>query len=61
MEIWHRVAEMIRDAYTYIFYYHTNWAIGVRDNVNDVCGQNRPMAPNCCATTRDGCSCTESG
>ena len=42
VEIWHRVAEMIRDAYTYIFYYHTNWAIGVRDNVKDVCGQRSP-------------------
>ena len=42
VEIWHRVAEMIRDAYTYIFYYHTNWAIGARDNVHNVCGQVSP-------------------
>ena len=42
VEIWHRVAEMVRDAYTYIFYYHTNWAIGVRDSVHDVCGQTSP-------------------
>ena len=42
VEIWHRVAEMIRDAYTYIFYYHTNWVIGVRDNVHGVCGQVSP-------------------
>ena len=39
VEIWHRVQEMIRDAYTYIFYYHTNWVIGARDNVHNVCGQ----------------------
>ena len=38
VEIWHRVQEMIRDAYTYIFYYHTNWMIGTRDNVHNVCG-----------------------
>ena len=42
VEIWHRVAEMIRDAYTYIFYYHTNWTIGARDNVHNVCGQVSP-------------------
>ncbi len=42
VEIWHRVAEMIRDAYTYIFYYHTNWVIGARDNVHNVCGQVSP-------------------
>ena len=42
VEIWHRVVEMIRDAYTYIFYYHTNWVIGARDNVRNVCGQTSP-------------------
>jgi len=42
VKIWHQVAEMIRDAYTYIFYYHTNWVIGARDNVHDVCGQTSP-------------------
>ena len=42
VEIWHRVAEMIRDAYTYIFYYHTNWVVGARDNVHRVCGQTSP-------------------
>ena len=42
VEIWHRVAEMIRDAYTYIFYYHTNWVVGVRDGVHDVCGLVSP-------------------
>ena len=42
VEIWHRVAEMIRDAYTYIFYYHTNWVVGARDNVRNVCGQTSP-------------------
>ncbi len=42
VEIWHRVQEMIRDSYTYIFYYHTNWVIGARDNVHNVCGQTSP-------------------
>ncbi len=42
VEIWHRVQEMIRDSYTYIFYYHTNWAIGARDDVQNVCGQVSP-------------------
>ena len=34
VEIWHRIQEMIRDSYTYIFYYHTNWAVGARDGVS---------------------------
>ena len=42
VEIWHRVQEMIRDSYTYIFYYHTNWAIGARDDVQNVCEHVSP-------------------
>ncbi len=42
VEIWHRIQEMIRDSYTYIFYYHTNWAVGVRDGVHRICGQASP-------------------
>ena len=42
VEIWRRIQEMIRDSYTYIFYYHTNWAVGARDNVNNICGQTSP-------------------
>ncbi len=42
VEIWHRIQEMIRDSYTYIFYYHTNWAVGARDNVHRICGQTSP-------------------
>ena len=42
VEIWRRIQEMIRDSYTYIFYYHTNWAVGVRDDVQNVCGQASP-------------------
>ena len=42
VEIWQRVQEMIRDSYTYIFYYHTNWVIGARDNVHGVCGHASP-------------------
>ena len=42
VEIWHRIQEMVRDSYTYIFYYHTNWAVGVRDDVHRICGQTSP-------------------
>ena len=42
VEIWHRVQEMIRDTYTYIFYYHTNWVIGARENVHNTCGLTSP-------------------
>ena len=42
VEIWHRIQEEIRDSYTYIFYYHTNWAVGARDDVHDICGQRSP-------------------
>ena len=42
VEIWHRIQEMIRDSYTYIFYYHTNWVVGARDNVRGICGQTSP-------------------
>ena len=40
--IWQKVQEMIRDAYTYIFYNHSNWVIGYRDNVHNICGQTSP-------------------
>ena len=42
VEIWHQLQEMIRDSYTYIFYHHTNWVIGYRDNVRNICGQTSP-------------------
>ena len=42
VEIWRRIQEMIRDSYTYIFYYHTNWAVGARDDVHRICGQASP-------------------
>ena len=41
-EIWWDIQEMIRDSYTYIFYNHTNWVIGYRDNVHNICGQTAP-------------------
>ena len=41
-EIWWEIQEMIRDSYTYIFYHHTNWVIGYRDNVHNICGQTAP-------------------
>ena len=42
VEIWHRIQEIVRDSYSYIFYHHTNWVIGARDNVHNVCGQISP-------------------
>ena len=43
VEIWHRIQEIVRDSYSYIFYHHTNWVIGARDNVHNVCGQISPV------------------
>ena len=42
VEIWHQISEDLRDSYTYIFFNHTNWTIGARDNVHNVCGQTSP-------------------
>ncbi len=42
VEIWHRIQEMNRDAYTYIYLTHDNWTVGVRDNVQNLCGQVSP-------------------
>ncbi|MCY4174718.1 MAG: ABC transporter substrate-binding protein [Acidimicrobiaceae bacterium] len=42
VEIWHEIQQRIRDSYTYIFFNHTNWAIGAADNVQNVCGQSSP-------------------
>ena len=42
VEIWHQISEDLRDSYTYIFFNHTNWTIGHRDNVHNVCGQTSP-------------------
>ena len=42
VEIWHRIQEIVRDSYAYIFYHHANWVIGARDNVNNICGQLSP-------------------
>ena len=42
VEIWHRIQEIIRDSYTYIFLNHANWVIGTGDNVRNVCGQTGP-------------------
>lgn len=42
VEIWYQIQELMRDAYTYVFFYHSNWTVGVRDNVNNVCGQTAP-------------------
>ena len=42
VEIWHRIQEINRDAYMFIFLSHTNWTIGSRDNVHNICGQIGP-------------------
>ena len=42
VEIWRRIQEINRDAYTYIFLAHSNWVIGARDNVHNICGQVGP-------------------
>ncbi len=42
VEIWHRIQEIIRDSYSFIFLAHSNWTIGVRDNVHNICGQIGP-------------------
>ena len=42
VEIWHRIQEINRDSYTNIFFTHSNWTIGARENVNNVCGQVGP-------------------
>ena len=39
---WHEVGQSIRDSHAYIFLTHTNWAIGARDSVRNVCG---PVSP----------------
>ena len=42
VEIWRQIQQDMRDSYTYIFFNHTNWTVGVRDNVRGVCGQTGP-------------------
>ena len=42
VEIWHRIQEITRDAYMFIFLTHSNWTIGARDNVHNICGQIGP-------------------
>lgn len=39
---WHEVGQSIRDSHAYIFLTHTNWAVGARDSVRNVCGQVSP-------------------
>ena len=42
VEIWRRIQEINRDAYISIFFTHSNWTIGARDNVHNICGQIGP-------------------
>ncbi|MYB02786.1 MAG: hypothetical protein F4011_08425 [Acidimicrobiaceae bacterium] len=42
VEIWHRIQEINRDAYIFLFVNHANWTIGARDNVENICGQVGP-------------------
>ena len=43
VEIWHEIQEMVRNAYTHIFFNHANWTIAIRDTVHNVCGQTTPV------------------
>ena len=43
VEIWHEIQEMVRNAYTHIFFNHSNWTIAIRDTVHNVCGQTTPV------------------
>ena len=54
VEIWHEVQEMMRDAYTHIFFNHANWTIGAREEVHNVCGQTAPAkrSTTCAARPR---------
>ena len=61
-EIWHEIQEMVRDAYTHIFFNHADWTIGFRDTVHTSAARPLPRAePSCSATTRAAPSCTRSG
>ncbi|MYJ82409.1 MAG: ABC transporter substrate-binding protein [Acidimicrobiaceae bacterium] len=42
VEIWHRIQEINRDAYTTIFLTHSNFTVGARGNVHNICGQIGP-------------------
>ena len=42
VEIMQEVQEEMNAAYTYIFFDHTNWTIGFRDAVKNLCGQTGP-------------------
>ncbi len=42
VEIWHRIQAINRDAYESILLTHTNWTVGARDNVHNVCGATGP-------------------
>jgi len=53
VEIWHRIEEINRDSYTMIFLTHSNFTIGARDNVHNICGQTGP--------TGDGLFCNNQG
>ena len=41
-DIWYEIQEMMRDAYTHIFFNHANWTIGTREEVHNVCRQTAP-------------------
>ena len=41
-EMWKEIQQITKDAYTYVFLTHSNWTIGARDNVGNICGQIAP-------------------
>ena len=44
VEIMQEIQEEMNAAYTYIFFDHTNWTLGFRDEVKNLCGQTGPGA-----------------
>ena len=44
IEIMQELQEEMNASYAYIFFEHTNWTLGFRDNVKNLCGQTGPAA-----------------
>ncbi|MEO0495248.1 MAG: ABC transporter substrate-binding protein [Actinomycetota bacterium] len=42
VELWKQIQVEMNESYAYIFTTHTNWTIGHRDEVRNVCGQTAP-------------------
>ena len=62
-DIWYEIQEMMRNAYTHIFFNHANWTIGTRDRGPQRVRPDRAPRTEPCfsATTRAAPNCTRSG